>query len=78
MIFWLKEHLKTVTNSFFEDLYCRPLEGKLSFINSELSVDLGYKQGLKEKQIGIVRGLKIKNSMLSDSAVVLHADFYLD
>ena len=70
----LKEHLKTVTNSFFEDLYCRPLEGKLSMLNGELTVDLGSKQGLKEKQIGLVRGIKIKNSMLSNSSVVLHAE----
>ena len=70
----LKLHLGDVAKKFFKDLYCRPLEGKLSFINSELSVDLGYKQGLKEKQIGIVRGLKIKNSMLSDSSVILHAE----
>ena len=71
----LKLHLGDVAKKFFKDLYCRPLEGKLSFINSELSVDLGYKQGLKEKQIGIVRGLKIKNSMLSDSSVILHAEY---
>ena len=45
----LKLHLGDVAKKFFKDLYCRPLEGKLSFINSELSVDLGYKQGLKEK-----------------------------
>lgn len=70
----LKEHIKTVTKSFFEDLYCRPLEGKLSLLNGELTVDLGSKQGLKEKQIGLVRGIKIKNSMLSNSSVVLHAE----
>ena len=27
-----------------------------------------------KKQIGLVRGLKIKNSMLSNSSVVLHAE----
>ena len=70
----LKEHFRDVAKKFFKDLYCRPLEGKLSFISSELSVDLGYKQGLKEKQIGIVRGLKIKNSMLSNSSVILHVE----
>ena len=70
----LKDHLKMVTKSFFENLYCRPLEGKLSLLNGELTVDLGHKQGLKEKQIGLVRGLKIKNSMLSNSSVVLHAE----
>ncbi len=70
----LKEHFKIVSKRFFKDLHCRPLEGKLTFANSELSVDVGYKQGLKEKQIGIVRGLKIKNSMLSNSSVILHAE----
>ena len=70
----LKDHLNTVTKSFFKNLYCRPLEGKLSLLNGELTVDLGRKQGLKEKQIGLVRGLKIKNSMLSNSSVVLHAE----
>ena len=69
----LKEHCSAVATKFFKDLYCRPLEGKLSFLNSELIVDLGFKQGLKEKQIGIVRGLKIKNSMLNNSSVILHA-----
>ena len=44
-------------------------------INGELKVDIGSKQGLKSKQIGIVRGLKIKNSMLSNSSVILHAEF---
>jgi hypothetical protein len=70
----LKDHLKMVTKTFFKNLYCRPLEGKLSLLNGELTVDLGHKQGLKEKQIGLVRGLKIKNSMLSNSSVVLHAE----
>ena len=70
----LKDHLNTVTKGFFKNLYCRPLEGKLSLLDGELTVDLGRKQGLKEKQIGLVRGLKIKNSMLSNSSVVLHAE----
>ena len=71
----IKNHIVKVTKSVFQDLHCRPLEGKLSLINGELKVDIGSKQGLKGKQIGIVRGLKIKNSMLSNSSVILHADF---
>ena len=71
----IKKQLMKVTKSVFQDLHCRPLEGKLSLINGELKVDIGSKQGLKSKQIGIVRGLKIKNSMLSNSSVILHAEF---
>jgi len=71
----IKKNLVKVTKSIFHDLHCRPLEGKLSLINGELKVDIGSKQGLKSKQIGIVRGLKIKNSMLSNSSVILHAEF---
>ena len=71
----IKKHLVKVTKSVFQDLHCRPLEGKLSLINGELKVDIGSKQGLKSKQIGIVRGLKIKNSMLNNSSVILHAEF---
>ena len=71
----IKKQLVKVTKSIFQDLHCRPLEGKLSLINGELKVDIGSKQGLKSKQIGIVRGLKIKNSMLNNSSVILHAEF---
>ena len=71
----IKKQLVKVTKSIFQDLHCRPLEGKLSLINGELKVDIGSKQGLKSKQIGIARGLKIKNSMLSNSSVILHAEF---
>ena len=71
----IKKQLVKVTKNIFQDLHCRPLEGKLSLINGELKVDIGSKQGLKSKQIGIVRGLKIKNSMLSNSSVILHAEF---
>ena len=71
----IKKHLVKVTKTIFKDLNCRPLEGKLSIVNGELIVDIGSKQGLKNKQIGIVRGLKIKNSMLSNSSVILHANF---
>ena len=71
----IKKQLVKVTKSVFQDLHCRPLEGKLSLINGELKVDIGSKQGLKSKQIGIVRGLKIKNSMLNNSSVILHAEY---
>lgn len=71
----IKKQLVKVTKSIFQDLHCRPLEGKLLLINGELKVDIGSKQGLKSKQIGIVRGLKIKNSMLNNSSVILHAEY---
>ena len=71
----IKKHLNKVTKIIFQNLHCRPLIGKLSIINGELKVDIGSKQGLKDKQIGIVRGMKIKNSMLSNSSVILHANF---
>ena len=71
----IKKQLVKVTKSIFQELHCRPLQGQLSLINGELKVDIGSKQGLKSKQIGIVRGLKIKNSMLSNSSVILHAEF---
>ena len=50
------------------------MEGKLIFTKGELRVDIGQKQGLKDKQIGIVKGLNIKNSMLSNSSVILHTN----
>ena len=71
----IKKHILKVTKNIFKDLHCSPLEGKLSLINGQLNVDIGSNQGLKSKQIGIVRGLKIKNSMLSNSSVILHANF---
>jgi hypothetical protein len=47
-------------------------------VDGKLKVDLGSKQGLKSKQIGLVKGLKIKNSMLSNSSVILHAEVIND
>ena len=70
----IKTHLMKVTKSIFQDLHCSPLKGKISLVDGELKVDIGSKQGLKDKQIGIVRGLKIKNSMLSNSSVILHTN----
>ena len=40
----------------------------------KLRVELGRKQGLEHKQIGLVKGLNIKNSMLSNSSVIVHAN----
>ena len=69
----VNQHLKNVTIEFLKDIYCRALEGKLSIIKGELQVDIGKKQGLREKQIGLVRGISIKNSMLSNSSVIVHS-----
>ena len=70
----VNKHLNFVANSFLKELSCSPLEGKLIFTKGELRVDIGQKQGLKDKQIGIVKGLNIKNSMLSNSSVILHTN----
>ena len=37
----IKNHVIKVTKNLFQGLHCRPLEGKLSFINGELKVDIG-------------------------------------
>ena len=69
----VNQHLRTVINEFLKDIYCRALEGKLSIIKGKLQVDIGKKQGLREKQIGLVKGISIKNSMLSNSSVIVHS-----
>ena len=60
-------------NEFLKDINCRALEGKISLIKGKLQVDIGKKQGLREKQIGLVKGISIKNSMLSNSSVIVHS-----
>ena len=69
----VNQHLRTVVNEFFKDIYCRALEGKLSLVKGKLQVDIGKKQGLRDKQIGLVKGISIKNSMLSNSSVIVHS-----
>jgi hypothetical protein len=59
-------------NSFLLELNCQPLEGVLAINEGKLIVDLGKKQGLRQKQIGIVKGLNIENSMLNNSSVIVH------
>jgi hypothetical protein len=59
-------------NSFLLELNCQPLEGVLAVNAGKLIVDLGKKQGLRQKQIGIVKGLNIENSMLNNSSVIVH------
>jgi len=44
----------------------------------KLQVDLGSKQGVKQKQIGLVNGIKIQNSMLNDSILIVHTDDVFD
>ena len=68
------QHLNFAASSILKDLNCSPLEGKLIFTKGELRVDIGKKQGLKHKQIGIVKGLNIQNSMISNSSVILHTN----
>ena len=67
-------HLSKAINNFFYDINCTPLEGKLTVNEGKLQVDLGSKQGLKQKQIGLVNGIKIQNSMLNDSILIVHTD----
>ena len=74
----VNNHLVTVINSFFYDINCEPLEGKLTVNEGKLLVDLGSKQGLKQKQIGLVNGIKIKNSMLNNSILIVHTDDVFD
>ena len=71
-------HLSKIINSFFYDINCKPLEGKLTVNDGKLKVDLGSKQGLKQKQIGLVNGIKIQNSMLYDSILIVHTDDVFD
>ena len=74
----VNNHLSKVINSFLYDINCMPLEGKLTVSNGKLQVDLGSKQGLKQKQIGLVNGIKIQNSMLNDSILIVHTEDVFD
>ena len=74
----VNNHLSKATNSFFYDINCMPLEGKLIISEGKLQVDLGSKQGLKQKQIGLVNGIKIQNSMLNDSILIVHTEDVFD
>ena len=74
----VNNHLSKVINSFFYDINCMPLEGKLIVSEGKLQVDLGSKQGLKQKQIGLVNGIKIQNSMLNDSILIVHTEDVFD
>ena len=65
-------------NSFIFDIHCIPLEGKLTVNEGKIQVDLGSKQGLKQKQIGLVNGIKIQNSMLNNSVIIVHTDDIFD
>ena len=74
----VNDHLSKVIKSFFYDINCIPLEGRLTVNEGKLQVDLGSKQGLKQKQIGLVNGIKIQNSMLNDSILIVHTDDVFD
>ena len=72
------DHMLLAATKFLQDLNCRPLEGKLKVNEGSLIVDLGRKQGLKQKQIGLVKGINIKNSMLNNSSVIVHTNKIYD
>ena len=74
----VNNHLLITTNSFFNDISCKPLEGKLTVNQGKLEVDLGSKQGLKNKQIGLVNGIEIQNSMLNNSVLIVHTENVFD
>ena len=65
-------YLSKSINSFLFELNCQPLEGTLAINDGKLIVDLGKKQGLRQKQIGIVKGINIDNSMLNNSSIIVH------
>ncbi len=70
----VRNHLVMATTTFLKEISCLPLEGKLTVNDGKLIVDLGSKQGIKQKQIGLVKGIKIKNSMLNNSTVIVHTN----
>jgi hypothetical protein len=72
------QHLNALAHNILKELNCSPLEGKLTFTKGELRVDIGKNQGIRDKQIGIVKGLNIKNSMLYNSSVILHTNKIFD
>ncbi len=74
----VREHMNNVTNDFLKEIICMPLEGKLSVNDGKLIVNLGRKQGIKQRQIGLVKGINIKNSMLNNSSVIVHTDNIFD
>ena len=74
----VQNHMILATTKFLQELNCRPLEGKLTVNENNLVVDLGRKQGLKQKQIGLVKGINIQNSMLNNSSVIVHTNKVYD
>ena len=70
----VREHLLMASEKFLKEINCLPLEGKLTVSDGKLIVDLGRKQGIKQKQIGLVKGINIKNSMLNNSTAIVHTN----
>ena len=66
------------TNKFLKEINCLPLEGKLTINDNKLIVALGKKQGIKPKQIGLVKGINIKNSMMNNSTAIVHVNKIFD
>ena len=58
------------------DINCKPLEGRLTLTEGKLQ-DLEANKVLN-KQIGLVNGIKIKNSMLNNSILIVHTDDVFD
>ena len=54
------------------------IKGILAVNDGKLIVNLGKKQGLRQKQIGIVKGLSIQNSMLNNSSIIVHTNEIYD
>ena len=74
----VRNHLLMSTNKFLKEINCLPLEGKLTINDNELIVALGKKQGIKPKQIGLVNGIYIKNSMMNNSTAIVHVNKIFD
>ena len=74
----VRNHTSIASNKFLKEIKCLPLEGNLTVSDGKLMVDLGRKQGIKQKQIGLVKGINIKNSMLNNSTVIVHANNIFD
>ena len=74
----VRNHLLMSTNKFLKEINCLPLEGKLTINDNKLIVALGKKQGIKPKQIGLVKGINIKNSMMNNSTAIVHVNKIFD
>ena len=72
------EKIYNNANNFLQNIKCQPLEGIIKFNKGSLIVNLGKKQGLKLKQVGIVNGINIESSMLNSNSAILHTSKIFD